>query len=317
MSDDKCIFCSKENSIIESEGYKTCKICGLVNKIRVSDMIEWGIYIDSNSGFESGTSSRCGNIIDSTEINPFNKYNSFIPKTMKKIVIDGKIINYDISKVHIKNNFNYQQKTFNQIESMIDNKISEKYANNIVNTTKILWGEIMKTKKVLRAGVRKGIIACCLYYSCVYYGSSRTPNDICKDFGMNDTKNFNKGDKEFIEIFRNDPKWGNIITKSAESTEYFSRFCSILEHNNVIKKGKSFQIAKNCKELYEEIKSEVASLFPKGIACAIIIHCIKQSGEKITKNNISKNLDICNPSLSKCCKILDEIISSKNQLRIA
>ena len=74
----------------------------------------------------------------------------------------------------------------------------------------MLWGQIMLKRKLTRAGVRKGLIACCLYYSCLSHKCPRTPLEICKDFHMKDTKQFNKGDKEFRETFETSSKGGLI-----------------------------------------------------------------------------------------------------------
>lgn len=175
-------------------------------------------------------------------------------------------------------------------------------------TAKMLWGEIMKAKKVTRAGVRKGLIACCLFYACVHYDCTRSPLEICQDFGMEDTKQFNKGDKEFKETFENIPKWSHLLMKTSNSEDYFSRFCSDLEVNHLIKEGIAFQLAKECRELYETIKEKLIGLFPKSAACGIIFWVMKKKKMNITKTSLSKVLNICNPTLSRTCGIITEIL---------
>jgi transcription initiation factor TFIIIB Brf1 subunit/transcription initiation factor TFIIB len=309
----KCPDCktkSDENDLIEADGYIICSLCGLVLKSRISELAEWANYVDS--GGSSSNNSRCGSSVKTTEINPFtNELSSFMPKGVKNVCFqDGKMVRYDISKLHIKNNFNHLQKSFNIVENQLDSITSDKYSKRVVITAKILWGEIMKAKKVTRAGVRKGLIACCLYYACIHYDSTRSPLEICQDFGMEDTKQFNKGDKEFKETFENIPKWAHLLTKTSNSEDYFSRFCSDIEMDHLIKEGMAFQLAKECREIYETIKDKLIGLFPKSAACGIIFWVMKHKKMPITKTNLSKTLGICSPTLGKTCQIIIEILGN-------
>lgn len=307
----KCKICKNnadENDLICSDGYIICALCGLILSERISELAEWNNYLDS--GGSSTNNSRCGSITKTTDINPFiNDMVSFIPKGVNNICYqDGKMVKYDISKLHIQNNFNHLHKSFNIVENQLDNITNDKYSKTIVMTAKTLWGEIMKTKKVTRAGVRKGLIACCLYYACVHYNCTRSPLEICQDFGMEDTKQFNKGDKEFKETFENIPKWSHLLTKTSNSEDYFNRFCSNLEMDYIIKEGISFQLAKECREVYESIKEQLIGIFPKSATCAIIFWVMKKKKIPITKIKLSKSLGICNPTLSKTCQIIINIL---------
>jgi len=302
---------SDENDQMESDGYIICINCGLVIKNRISDTAEWNNYIDS--GGSSTNNSRCGGGFKTTDINPFisELSTSFIPKGVKNVCFqDGKIVKYDITNLHIKNNFNHLQKSFSNVENQLDNITCDKYSQRIVKTAKILWGEIMKTKKVTRAGVRKGLIACCLYYSCIYYDCTRSPLEICLDFGMSDTRQFNKGDKEFKETFENIPKWAFLLVKTSNSDDYFGRFCSNLEMDHLIKEGIAFQLAKECREIYEPIKDKLVELFPKSAAVGIIFWMMQHRKMMITKSGLSKSLGICSPSLSKCLVVIYKVLGN-------
>lgn len=297
-----------ENDLIDSDGHVICSLCGLVLKNIISDMAEWSNYVDSCGN--STNNSRCGSSTNTTDINPYStSMTSFIPKGVKNVCFqEGKIVKYDIYKVHIKNSFNHLQKSFNVVEDYIDNITNDKYAKKIATTAKILWGEIMKAKKVTRAGVRKGLIACCLYYSFAFHDCIKTPVEICKDFGITNIKQFNKGEKEFIDTFKDNEKWSHILEKTSNSEEYFGRLCSDLEMNYLIKEGTAFQLAKECRELYRTIKNELIGLYPKSAACGIIFYVMKKNNLPITKSNISKTLEICNPTLSKTCQQIKAIM---------
>jgi transcription initiation factor TFIIIB Brf1 subunit/transcription initiation factor TFIIB len=305
-----CGIIADENDVINSDGYIICSLCGLVLSSKISDSAEWNNYTDS--GGYSSNNSRCGTSTKTTDINPFtSELSSFVPKGVKNVCFqDGKMIKYDISKLHIKNSFNHLQKSFNGVESILENITSDKYPKRIVMTATMLWGEIMKTKKVTRAGVRKGLIACCLYYSCIHYNCTRSPLEICKDFGMEDTKQFNKGDKEFKDTFENIPAWSHLLTKTSNSDDYFSRFCSDLEMHHLIKEGLAFQLAKECRETYETIKYDLVGLFPKSSACGIIFWVMKKNKIPVTKTNLSKALNICSPTLSKTCQAIVDLLGN-------
>jgi len=307
---------SDENDIKETDGYHICTLCGTVLKARVSELAEWSNYTDSSGTISNN--SRCGTGIKSTEINPFlTSCSSYIPKGVKNVCYEnGKLVKYDLSKLHMKNNFNHLQKSFSLVDDKLESITNDKYSKRVVLTTKTLWGEIMKTKKITRAGVRKGLIACCLYYACIHYDSTRSPLEICQDFGMKNTKQFNKGDKEFKEIFENIEKWSHLLTKTSNSEDYFSRFCSDLEMNHVINEGVAFKLAIDCRSVYEKIKDELYGLFPKSSACGIIYWTLRNKGVSITKTNLSKILGICGPSLSKCCSLIISILGEPNSQNI-
>lgn len=309
-----CKLKGDENDIITSNGYLICSLCGLVLKSEISDAAEWNNYTDSDGNLP--TNSRCGASTKTTDVNPFdNTIYSFIPKGIKNTYYEeGKQIKYDVSNIHIKNTYNYQQKTFNIVDNQLDTITNDKYSKRIVMTAKTLWAEIMKSKKINRAGVRKGLIACCLYYSCLHYNCTRSPLEICKDFGMEDTKQFIKGDKEFKETFENMPKWAHLLTKASNSDDYFSRFCSDLEVEHLIKENTAFQIAKECRELYEENKSKFTNISPKSSACAIIFWVLKKNKINITKTSLSKVLNICSPTLTKTCQLIISILGDPENL---
>ncbi len=304
----KCEQNADLNDFIESDGYIVCTQCGLVLKTRISDLAEWNNYMSSSGGITNN--SRCGSSVKSTEINPFtNQLTSFMPKGVKNVRYENGVKrHYDISRLHIQNTFNHLQKSFSQVENLLENSTDDKYSKRVVMTAKSLWAEIMKAKKVTRAGVRKGMIACCLYYSCIHHDCTRSPLEICQDFGMKDTKQFNKGDKEFKETFESIPKWSHLLTKTSNSEDYFSRFCSILEMEHIIRENTSFGLAKECRETYEPIKDDLIGLFPKSTACGIIFWVLKNKKLPITKTKLSSSLGICNPTLSKTVKVIEDIL---------
>jgi transcription initiation factor TFIIIB Brf1 subunit/transcription initiation factor TFIIB len=291
---DEEVACSMcDSCVVENDGYNVCKSCGVVVSFRVIDNAEWTNYAGVNN-------SRCGASINTTDLNPYTTETySFIPKGIKNVFYqDGKTFKYDISKIHIQNNFNHKQKSFSIVENTLDNTIANKYSKNVLITAKILWGEITKEERVVRAGVRKGLIACCIYYACIHHNHIKTPLEISGDFGIDGTKSFNKGDKIFKEIFEKNAKWSHLITRTSNPNFYFPIFCSELESNYVIAPRSSFQLARDCAALYNTLHD--VDMFPKGLACGIIYVCLWRNNIHVPKSTLCNLLGVCEPSLTKC-----------------
>lgn len=308
MSIKNCLDCSS-SYLFTIDGYLVCSECGLVLKSDISEEADWNNYTDGKNN------SRCGKSC-SSEINPFiNPLSTFLPKGSKSFVNkDGKYTECDISRLHSQNSYNHLQKSYNQVENTIDNCTHDRYSNNVIITTKKLWAEIMKSKKITRGEPRLGLIACCCYYACIFHSCPRSPIEICNDFGLLDTKNFNKGDKEFKEVFENQPEWSCLLTQSLDTENYFIRFCSKLESEKNIKQGTSFILTKKCKEFYDDIKEEFLDVFPKSAAGGVIYYVCKRENIPITKNRLSKCVGVCTPTLSKAVKSIEKILIKRDSL---
>jgi transcription initiation factor TFIIIB Brf1 subunit/transcription initiation factor TFIIB len=294
-----CKECStSERGFIEIDGFVVCGECGIVQDSIISKEADWNNYT-SDTGGRSANKSRCGG--PNKDINPFaDSLSTYMPKGMISTYKDseGKLRTIDLSRLHMQKSYNHKQKSFDTVKNYIENISADKYPEQIIITSERLWGEIMRVGKVTRAGVRKGLIACCLYYACLHHGCTQLPIQICKDFGMSDTKQFIKGDKEFKETFENHPTWGKLLVTTTESDSFFIRFCNKL--------GLNFQILKQCNKLYEECKVDLLCVVPKSAAAGIIYYVCKKNGISITKCKICKQLNLCNPTLTKTLKIINK-----------
>ena len=217
-----------------------------------------------------------------------------------------KTISQDLSKLHMRDNYNHREKSFDTVKDIIENFVGHKYQNNIITTALTLWGQIMLKRKLTRAGVRKGLIACCLYYSCLSHKCPRTPLEICKDFHMKDTKQFNKGDKEFRETFETSERWSYLLQKTSDSDEFFVRFCSILNLD--------YSFKNKCSDLYNKYDLENMEVVPKSAAAGIIYFLCDKEGVKLSKTTVSKKLGVCNPTLTKTIKLIEKAIKKKKKI---
>lgn len=315
--DIECTACDADaNDVVERGGFFTCTKCGQTLYPRISDLAEWGNYTDSAGNPTS--SSRCGTA-SASETNPYSSSYSFMPPGVKNVCYkNGVQVKYDITNVHVRNCVSHQSKSFSIVEDAID-CIADKYSARVLLTAKALWSEVTRyekvsedgktRKKITRAGVRKGLIACCVYYACIHFNSTRSPSEICADFNIC-TRQFNKGNREFKEIFETSARWAHLLKRTSGSDDYFIRFCSDLEMGGIISENTAFELATECKRVHERIRDDIHGLFPKSAACGIIFCVMRKRGILVTKTSVSKILGICGPSLTKCCAAVAGLIGS-------
>jgi len=221
---ENCPECLKNDLEISNEtGYVVCTNCGVVISNIISDSAEWNNYNGPDK-------SRCGPI---ESLNPFSgALNTFVPKGSNSYILkDNLYIKCDIYKLHIQNSYNNLQKSYDQTSSQIDNI---QIQDIIKDTAKKMWSIVMKSGIVIRSGPRKGLLACCLYYASLYHGIPRSPIEISNIFNMSDTKNFNKGLKEYRSIFEQNQDYRHLLVQSSVATDYFTRFCTALKTSKLI-----------------------------------------------------------------------------------
>jgi transcription initiation factor TFIIIB Brf1 subunit/transcription initiation factor TFIIB len=288
MNESYCLIC-KRRLTRHNDGNIVCENCGLVhNEMFLSDIPEWDL---------TNTYS-----IDEVQ-NPYITLSTFTQKGSKSLItINGKICNNDIYNLHVQNSYTNKQRSFDKIESIIDNHLGN-YSASILNTTKQLWHLIMESGHVTRGPPRLGLLACCLYYSCIFYGTSRTHKEICKDFGL-ENKIFNKSHKTFVSLFQQNKDWSFLLYKNISIKDYLLRFCSDIEIAGFI--TEYYKLYNECIDYYELKKDTLKNAMitnPKNISCAILCIICKE----ITKKYITNNMDVSYPTLNKIINILDAV----------
>lgn len=282
-----CIYCDQE-LINQNDGYNVCPSCGTIGSCDITEAPEWDTINTSIDQY----------------INPYSDISTFTQKGSKSfITINNKIVNCDIYKLHVQNSYNGKQRSFDIVESLIDNT---NYSQSIKNTAKILWSEITKTKKIIRGQNRLGLIACCIHYSCINYNCPRSPEDICSMFKI-EHKVLNKSDKLFIELFKDNPDWCYLIYKNIDIKDFILRFCSDLEMDKIIKENTYYQLYNKCILLYDKVIDKLTSFYePKNIA-SVIVYVTLLKDTKVKKKYITDKMNICYPTLNKIIKSINEL----------
>lgn len=295
-----CTEC-KSTDISDKDEYCVCLSCGTVLSNIISNAAEWLNYQNDVN------KSRCAGVC--SDINPYiNNLSTFIPKGSKSFVMkEGKYISSDISMLHIQNTYNHRQKSFSKIENLLDT-LCNKYHPLVIKEAKKMWIFIMEKKKITRAGKRIGLLANCVYYSCIIHNCPISAEEISKDFGNLDNKNFNMGSKVYRTLFQ-DSEWAYVFKMNGSIESYFNRFAYKLEENNIIDPKSSFLLARKSINNYNIFKNKLTSMSPKSIVSGVLYYtCIKNYDPAlpVTKNKIATTCDVCIPTLTKILDIITQ-----------
>lgn len=300
----RCINCdAKETDFLSttSSGDVVCSICGTVQHRIISDSAEWNNY---NEGGPTQT-ARCSSAWGA--ISQFENTSSIaVPKGLFSDVKmpDGTTRRIDLSRYNNQLQYTYKQKSYYDVACKID-RASENLGvpKAISDTAKRYWSEIMQVGKLTRAAVRRGVIANCLSYACIYHKVPREAHEVADAFEIN-TKEITKGDKVFREIFEG-TKWASVLYETVGPEHLFTRCRMDLNLD--------FSVERRCKEILQECKLVLSSVAPKSAVGGILAWVIKNElNQRVpTKADIAKAVQICSPSLNKSLKLVKNYYDSK------
>ena len=153
-----------------------CSTCGAVVGRDSGQSVEWSNYKDESGNYSRNT-QRADLIVDD---NPYFKGGTICGmfKNNKSLA----------AKIHLQQCFSHKQRTYWQISQVFENICTKAGLKaDVLATAKHMWYICMESGKLTRASVREGLIASCLYYSCVFNKTPTNRNDILKyfDFRLN------------------------------------------------------------------------------------------------------------------------------------
>ena len=294
--------CSSINFIKDiPAGDLLCSECGFIVSCRqISEEAEWNNYMDDKvGGFKNA--SRCGLAEDPT--NPFSTLSTFVPKgTMSTTFVkdsngNTKLVKYDLSKWHAQIALSTKCKSFNDASNLLNEMcVRMNLPKFIVTTIKEYWSEIMNNKRVTRAAVRKGLMASCIYYACIYHKIPRNISEL-SDILCIDVKEITKGDKVFREVIENS-NYQHALFYNMEVEDLFTRHCDKL---NI-----QFKYITEMVQINDLCSKELEAVAPLSATAGIICYVIKVKHKikKPTKTEISKVVGVCNPTLNKVVDII-------------
>lgn len=265
---------------------KVCTKCGAcMCNTQISNEGEWNIYKDESGNYSKNTQRADLN----TDTNPYSYGGTLLNNN-----------NTFMAKLQIQMTFSHKQKTYWQISNEIEHVSTLLNINNklIIDTAKSYWHKYMESGKLTRASVRKGLVAACLFYSCVKHNLPIERQEVIDAFGC-DTKTLSKGEKVLFEILDcSNLTYINIQTDDSNS---FIRYCSILKLQ--------FSVATICNDLYKKHKISLQAVTPKSAVGGIIVYVVKYKLElkTPTKTVISTVVDVCTPTLNKVIQLIIDL----------
>lgn len=284
VNEDKCQIVNHCNCI-HTYINNICTKCGFENYI--SNNAEWNNYRDQSTGEFSKNTQRADVYTDE---NPYATSGTILPFSNRSL----------IGRLQIQQTFSHKQKTFWQTGNLIEQTATLLNLNKeIIDCAKHYWHVYMESGKLTRASVRQGLIAACLFHSCI---SNKVPierDEILRAFECT-TKTLSKGEKvlyEILNINNNNPITGIII----EDSNSFIRYCNQL--------GLKYSVSNICNEYYIKYKVELQAVTPKsaigGILAFVVKNILKQKNP--TKTIISATVDICTPTLNKVLLLIENL----------
>ena len=173
MTQFECIECKGQKQI--SGGFLTCCQCGLIDmSSNISTKADW------NSGVsETGTSTdgnRCGMSIDTT-------LHSTHWQTGTRISGNSRL-----ARRHFHSSMDHRQRELYHTYKEFDAAARVLHINaNVNHKAKVLYNNFIKLKIILRADVRKGFKANCLFWVAKSEGIPRTTKEVAEAFHITST----------------------------------------------------------------------------------------------------------------------------------
>uniref|UniRef100_A0A6C0F8T0 Transcription factor TFIIB cyclin-like domain-containing protein n=1 Tax=viral metagenome TaxID=1070528 RepID=A0A6C0F8T0_9ZZZZ len=277
-------------------GTIVCMECGVVNSdYMIDESADWSYSNDD--GIHSDP-SRCG-----CPVNPLLENSS-----LSTVIGHGGGNKFWLMKrIHQQNSMDYKERARYHVFETI-NEMCERGSllPNVSSLAKKYYKEVNE-KKLTRGGVRKGLIACCVFYACKTCRVPRTIKEI-SIITDTDTKKITNACKLFEPLMKNELEGNEMDTKI---NDLIYRFCTNL---GISSSKEQCKISNKVGDLYAKIeKSKILiGKTPTAIASAMIYNVLTHMGYKINKKSLAENHNISIVTLNKINAIIEDNIYSKN-----
>lgn len=271
------------NEVIVEENMQICKNCCAVIGNMIDNTAEWRYYgADDN---RDGDPSRCG-----------LPTNNLLPKSsLGSMIGGGRSNNIDIMRIkmwHLWNSMPYNERTLLNIFS----KILAHTANNgipqkVIDDAKVLYKKASE-KKISRGDNKEGLIASCIYHSCIINNVPRSSKEIAAMFNISPVV-LNRGNARFQTLLK-------INVASSGPEDFISRFGSKL----------SMKIAdiENCKRLVSFLEKHeiISDNSPTSLAAGILYYYSTTENLGFTKKQFSMVCNVSEVTIVKNHKIISK-----------
>uniref|UniRef100_A0A6C0BQT0 Cyclin-like domain-containing protein n=1 Tax=viral metagenome TaxID=1070528 RepID=A0A6C0BQT0_9ZZZZ len=286
--------CNKCNSlfVISDEGFRTCIICGIIDKNTLDQCAEWRFFGSDDCG--SSDPSRCG-----MPINPLLQSSSLSCR-----VLPGRGSSYEMLKIRRYTEYQsmpYTERSRHNDFQRIVTKGNESGIPKLIIDDAMYYYHKISEVRTFRGLNRDGIIAASLYVAARVNHYPRTSHEIAHIFNL-DTSSATKGCKRAVMILNeieNDLHTSDKTTiKQTTPMSFIERFCSkLLIPQDIIKICVFATLMINKNNLIPENT-------PQSIAAGIIYFVSSMCNMTITRKDVSVVTDISEVTINKCYKKL-------------
>lgn len=265
-----CVCGCGSSEIIVEDTMQICKNCCAVLGRVIDNTAEWRYYgADDN---RDGDPSRCG-----------LPTNTLLPKSSLGSMIGGsRRDNIDIKRIRMYqlwNSMPYDERTlWSVFEKLTANTVNNGIPQKVIDDAKVLYKRAAE-KKISRGDNKEGLIASCIYHSCLINKVPRSSKEIASMFNISPVV-LNRGNSRFQTLLK-------INVSSSGPDDFISRFGSKLS----IK----MDDINRCKNLVKFLdKNEILSdNSPTSAAAGILYFYSMSENLGYTKKQISA---VCNVS---------------------
>jgi len=261
--------CGCDEVVIE-DTMQICSNCSCIIGKIIDSTAEWRYY--GNDDNKSSDPSRCG-----LPINPL------LPKSSLGSMIGGsRRDNIDIRRIRMWTMWNsmpyVERSLWNVFDHITTIALSNGIPQKIIDDSKVLY-KMASEKKISRGDNKDGLIASCLFNSCLLNNIPRSSKEIAKMFDINPVV-LNKGNSRFQTLLQ-------INVVSSSTNDFISRYCSLLSM-------KLEDIGK-CKKLVKFLEDNeiISDSSPTSSAASILYYYSQRKELGYTKKQFA---DICNVS---------------------
>jgi transcription initiation factor TFIIB len=278
--------------ILNDDDLPTCRECGVVQSMYISDTAEWISSVDETG--KVNDQSRCGMAQDLELFSNKWGYGSTfeITRNSSKSARRQSRINFHQSMNH-KDRALYHAYKDIEIGSQ-----GQKIPDGIIRNAKIFYRQF-NLEKLTRGAVRLGIKANCVLYACKLSGYSRTTQEIADSFGI-PTKDISRTSQLFKDTITEQQTSLNITKPS----DLIIRLLTNFEMDRTQKKKLKIKCTNMCKDI-EENCVEVMGKTPGSIASVVIYLNLK---EFFSKSDICSKCSISIPTLIKIENIINRYL---------
>ena len=288
-----CICGSSDTSEIDS--MNVCKNCNNIIDKNIDNTAEWRYYGSEDN--RDGDPSRCGMPI-----------NNLLPKSSIGSVIGGtRKDNIDMKRIRMYQMWNampYDERTLWNIFEKLENATSNYgIPQKVIDDAKIFYKKTAE-KKISRGENKEGLIASCIYHSCLVNEVPRSSKEIAKMFNISHVT-LNKGNSRFQQLLQI-----NVISSNPE--DFISRFGSRINMNKID--------IENCKKLIKFLETYeiLTDNAPTSSAAGILYYYSQENNLNFTKKQFSEICSVSEVTIVKCYKYISKykklIDDNKNKI---